>query len=52
MLISVREEARPTEEYEVYVYNTGSIVWNFPVLMKSSCRVDVRYFPFDQQVSA
>ncbi|KAK2144318.1 hypothetical protein LSH36_768g01001 [Paralvinella palmiformis] len=33
----------------VIVEHTGRISWTTPLIIKSSCSVDVRYFPFDNQ---
>lgn len=32
------------------LYKQGGILWIPPSIYKSSCQIDVKYFPFDQQV--
>ncbi|CAF3840395.1 unnamed protein product [Rotaria sordida] len=32
------------------VYPSGAIVWEPPMIYKSSCPINVQYFPFDEQV--
>uniref|UniRef100_A0A914V026 Uncharacterized protein n=1 Tax=Plectus sambesii TaxID=2011161 RepID=A0A914V026_9BILA len=31
------------------VYSTGDVTWIPPAIIKSSCRIDIRWFPFDEQ---
>ncbi|XP_067931107.1 acetylcholine receptor subunit alpha-like 1 [Watersipora subatra] len=31
------------------VYHTGRVVWEPPVIYKSTCTIDVEFFPFDEQ---
>ncbi|XP_013388502.1 neuronal acetylcholine receptor subunit alpha-10 [Lingula anatina] len=46
----VGEDEKSLDKYPVKVHSDGSVLWLAPVLYKSYCRLDVRYFPYDQQV--
>jgi nicotinic acetylcholine receptor len=32
------------------VHNDGTVFWSPPSKLRSSCKVDITYFPFDQQI--
>ena len=36
-------------DYRVSISSDGTLSYNFPTVIKSICRVDVTYFPFDAQ---
>ncbi|XP_071169768.1 neuronal acetylcholine receptor subunit alpha-10-like isoform X1 [Mytilus edulis] len=38
------------ENYRATINSDGSVSYNFPTVLKSVCRIDVTYFPFDTQV--
>ncbi len=31
------------------LHHDGTVVWTPPAIFKSSCEIDVEFFPFDQQ---
>ena len=37
-------------ESRLVVRHDGHVSWSLPLIVKSSCAVDVAYFPFDSQV--
>ncbi|CAF4246137.1 unnamed protein product [Rotaria sp. Silwood2] len=39
-----------TLKTKVSVYPSGAIVWDPPMIYKSSCPINVQYFPFDEQI--
>ncbi|CAH1791878.1 unnamed protein product [Owenia fusiformis] len=38
-----------TVTYRVMVYSNGAVYWNIPARLQSSCKMDVRFFPYDTQ---
>ncbi len=38
-----------TTHYPAVVNSGGGVRWHMPLLLKSSCHLDVRYFPYDLQ---
>ncbi|XP_006815494.1 neuronal acetylcholine receptor subunit beta-4-like [Saccoglossus kowalevskii] len=36
-------------EQNVLVISSGMVFWNAPCVLTTSCRINVRYFPFDEQ---
>lgn len=34
------------------VYHSGVVIWQPPAVYKSSCSIDVEYFPYDVQTCA
>ena len=47
---SVSDTRLPIENYiNVQITNDGYMWWFYPVTLKSSCLLNVKYFPFDQQ---
>ena len=38
------------EYYGLTINSNGNVGWFYPTIFKSSCTIDVTYFPFDDQV--
>jgi nicotinic acetylcholine receptor len=38
-----------TSQYPARVSHNGYVMWDIPLILKSSCRLNVRYFPLDEQ---
>jgi hypothetical protein len=36
------------DNYLIDVQSTGTVFWMFPDILRSYCRVDIKYFPFDR----
>lgn len=37
------------ENYLLIVHHSGQVRWQFQVVSRSSCKIDIRHFPFDEQ---
>ena len=37
------------DNYLIDVKSDGAVMWMFPDILRSYCRVDIKYFPFDRQ---
>ncbi|XP_065657561.1 neuronal acetylcholine receptor subunit alpha-3 isoform X5 [Hydra vulgaris] len=35
---------------KVTVYSNGNVVWLIPTILRSTCKLDMKYFPFDEQI--
>lgn len=47
---SVDREFLRYRDFPVFVFPNGSVLWYTPMITTTTCRVRVRYFPFDTQV--
>lgn len=47
--LSVDANFDSTYPTNMLVYNTGDISWIPPGIFKISCKIDIRWFPFDEQ---
>lgn len=43
-------EERPAENYKKSINSSGHVFIMRPYVYQSNCKLDVRYFPFDEQV--
>lgn len=50
LLTSADGNYEVTYKSNCVIYHTGDINWIPPAIYKSSCTIDVEYFPFDQQI--
>ncbi|XP_034184540.1 nicotinic acetylcholine receptor alpha2 isoform X1 [Osmia lignaria lignaria] len=49
IIFSADGEYGVTTMTKAILHYTGKVLWTPPAIFKSSCEIDVRYFPFDQQ---
>ena len=49
MLSSADGDYIVTTMTKAILHHDGKVVWNPPAIFKSSCEIDVEFFPFDQQ---
>lgn len=48
-LVSADGNFEVTLSTKATVYHNGLVEWKPPAIYKSSCEIDVEYFPFDEQ---
>ena len=54
IIISADEDkdgAQDRMKTKIKVNHNGTNTWLAPTILQSSCKINVRYFPFDEQVS-
>jgi len=49
LIFSADGEYGVTTMTKAVLHSNGTVNWTPPAIFKSSCEIDVRYFPFDQQ---
>ncbi|EPB69881.1 Neurotransmitter-gated ion-channel ligand binding domain protein [Ancylostoma ceylanicum] len=47
---SANEDFDSTFKSNEVVYNTGEVNWVPPGILRASCKMDITYFPFDEQL--
>lgn len=47
---SANDNFDSTFKSNLLVYNTGEVNWIPPGLLKFSCKLDITWFPFDEQI--
>ena len=51
LLFSAHGKYDVSYKSNIVLYQQGGLLWIPPAIYKSSCQINVKYFPFDQQVS-
>ncbi|XP_013388521.1 neuronal acetylcholine receptor subunit alpha-10 [Lingula anatina] len=45
----VRQDHHDVKRYNAIVSSDGSVAWNYPFIVRSSCNLNVEKFPFDEE---